>query len=82
MALYKFSNIDITKEKISADVSIGQYYMMRITDDILHIKYTKLDNDFYQAFQDVAIEALGEYDGEYEESSNIINFNDYIKNRS
>ena len=76
MEHYKFTNIEITNEHISADVYQNQNYMMRVTDHILHIKYTKLDNEFFQEFQKIAIDHLGDYDGEQEEDksqgSNII----------
>lgn len=67
MMCYKFSNIDITNEYISADVYDNQQYIMRLTDCILHIKYTDLNNELYTEFQKVARFHLSDYDGEPED---------------
>lgn len=82
MNSYKFLNVKVTDEYISADVHLGNNYMMRVKDHILHIKYNRVHDVLFQAFQDFAIETLGDYDGEYEESSNkILRLKDYF-NRS
>ena len=66
MSQYSFLNIDITNEYISADVYENKQYMVRIMDHILHIKYTELNNELYQQFQQVARFHLADYDGEPE----------------
>ena len=64
--VYRFSNITITNEYISADVYENQQYMMHLKDHILHIKYTELKTELYKQFQQVARFHLADYDGESE----------------
>lgn len=84
MSHYRFLNIEVTNEYISADIFDGQNYIMRIIDHIIHVKYTNINNAIYQEFQNVAKAHLGSYDGEPEDqttdaSTNIIKW-DFRKN--